>query len=247
VRREGPASGGHHPMNTILRTPPAVPASAAGDLAELTAALRDCSRPYMRPAAQLERATRFLEPVFERLYESPGSRLRDLEQLEKVAASSPSRARFLSDLTLDPPTSTEDLAGPPHRDEDYVILSTIHSAKGGEWDVVHLIHAADGMVPSDMATGNAEQVEEERRLFYVALTRARDSLHVYFPLRYYRRPRGTEDPHAYAQLTRFLPPEVRSTFHEVGTPEEPAADEARTGDPARPVLVDAFLESLWAD
>ena len=105
-----------------------------------------------------------------------------------------------------------DLAGPPHLDEDYLVLSTIHSAKGGEWDVVHVIHAADGMIPSDMATGDADEIEEERRLLYVALTRARDALHVYFPLRYHRSNRGLEDRHWYAQLTRFLPEEVRSRF-----------------------------------
>ena len=80
--------------------------------------------------------------------------------------------------------------------------------------MVHLIHAADGMIPSDMATGDADAAEEERRLLHVALTRARDALYVYFPLRYYRRPRGLEDPHNYAQLTRFLPAPVREHFDE---------------------------------
>ena len=117
----------------------------------------------------------------------------------------PRRGRFLSELALDPPTSTSDLAGPPLLDEDYLILSTVHSAKGGEWDVVHVIHAADGMIPSDMSTGDQEAIEEERRLFYVALTRARDNLYVYFALRFYRRPRGLDDAHHFAQLTRFLP------------------------------------------
>ncbi|MFN8232430.1 MAG: 3'-5' exonuclease [Actinomycetota bacterium] len=93
-------------------------------------------------------------------------------------------------------------------DEDWLVLSTIHSAKGLEFDVVHVIHAADGMIPSDMATGDDDEIEEERRLLYVALTRARDALHVYHPLRYYRRPRGLEDPHAYAQRSRFLSDEV---------------------------------------
>ena len=86
------------------------------------------------------------------------------------------------------------------------MLSTIHSAKGLEWDVVHVIHAADGMIPSDMSTGDDAEIEEERRLLYVAMTRARDALHVTFPMRYYRRPRGLEDPHSYAQLSRFLEP-----------------------------------------
>src|SRR5262249_58070661 len=109
-------------------------------------------------------------------------------------------------------------AGPPLLDEDYVILSTIHSAKGCEWDAVHVIHAADGMIPSDLATGTPEEIEEERRLLYVAMTRARDSLTVYFPLRYYRRPRGLEDPHSFAQLTRFIPPEVRALFEQRRAP-----------------------------
>ena len=133
-------------------------------------------------------------------------------------------------------------------DEDYVILSTIHSAKGGEWDVVHVIHAADGMIPSDMSTGDPEEIEEERRLFYVALTRARDTLHVYFPLRYHRSNRGLEDRHWYAQLTRFLPDEVRARFElrstyvdvtEIGD-STPAATGSTSG-------VDALLAGLWSD
>ena len=129
------------------------------------------------------------------------------------------------------------------------MLSTIHSAKGLEWDVVHVIHAADGMIPSDMATGDEESVEEERRLFYVALTRARDAMYVYFPLRYYRRPRGNDDAHAYAQLTRFLPAQVRALFEERA--EERATESAEpdvtapAGAPGSPGEVDAYLQTLW--
>ena len=116
---------------------------------------------------------------------------------------------MVAELTLDPPASTGDLAGPPLLDDDYLILSTVHSAKGGEWRVVHLIHAADGMFPSDMATGTPEEIEEERRLFYVALTRAREHLHIYAPLRYHHGgPFRRGDAHSYAQRTRFLPPTV---------------------------------------
>ena len=88
-------------------------------------------------------------------------------------------------MTLDPPSSTQDLAGPPTRDDDYLVLSTIHSAKGLEWDAVYVIHAADGNIPSDMATKNPAEIEEERRLFYVALTRAKNWLYVCYPFRYY--------------------------------------------------------------
>ena len=109
-----------------------------------------------------------------------------------------------------------------------MILSTIHSAKGGEWDVVHVIHAADGMIPSDMSTGDPEQLEEERRLLYVALTRARDELHVLFPLRYHRANRGYEDRHWYAQLTRFLP-ERSGTGSHSRRPTWTRMDERRGG------------------
>jgi DNA helicase II / ATP-dependent DNA helicase PcrA len=246
--------GGDAPLARLLDRPPRVPDSAVEDLASLRAALRDCLGEGARErepggvAPQLERLSGFLRPVFERRYESPEMRLRDLEQLELMAAGAPSRGRFLADLTLDPPTSTSDLAGPPLLDEDYVILSTIHSAKGGEWDVIHVIHAADGMIPSDMATGDADEVEEERRLFYVALTRARDALHVYFPMRYHRRPRGLDDTHHYGQLTRFLPPDVGELFDRRTTA---AWDEAQTAprDVAQAAgsrAVDDFLASLWS-
>jgi len=126
---------------------------------------------------------------------------------------------MLADITLDPPSSTQDLAGPPLLDEDYLVLSTIHSAKGLEWDCVYVIHASDGNIPSDMATGSAEGVEEELRLFYVALTRAKRSLFVCYPLRYYQSSRGFGDTYGFAQLTRFLPKRAIRLFQRtVGSP-----------------------------
>ena len=104
---------------------------------------------------------------------------------------------MLTDLDARPARGTQDLAGPPLREEDYLILSTIHSAKGCEWDAVYVIHAADGNIPSDMATGSAEEIEEERRLFYVALTRAKDFLEVCFPLKYYAKKWSTGDRHTH--------------------------------------------------
>ena len=156
-------------------------------------------------ASQLKRIRLFYAPLLERLYDNAGARLMDLEQLEWLAGRFADRAHFLADITLDPPTYTEDLAGPPLLDEDFLILSTMHSAKGLEWDVVFVIHAADGNIPSDMATGKLEEIEEERRLFYVALTRAKDWLYVCYPLRYYTYPRSFSDVHGYALPTRFLP------------------------------------------
>jgi DNA helicase-2/ATP-dependent DNA helicase PcrA len=145
---------------------------------------------------------------------------------------------------LDPPSSTGDLAGPPHLDEDYLVLSTIHSAKGLEWDVVHVIHAADGMIPSDMATGDDDELEEERRLLYVALTRARDALHVTYPQRYYRRPRGRDDAHTYSQVSRFLADQVFEHF-DVSGPQVVDLDDGRTLSGV--ANVDAFLADLWAE
>ncbi len=220
------------PLVRFLEEPVAVPKGAGDGVRELRAALGDCltDEAQMPPAAQLDRLRKFLEPVLAKRYDAPGARARDLEQLELLASGYETRGRFVAELTLDPPSSTGDLAGPPLLDEDYLVLSTIHSAKGLEWDVVHVIHAADGMIPSDMATGDDDEIEEERRLLYVAMTRARDALHISFPQRYYRRPRGLEDPHSYAQLTRFLPDEVRMHFDEVAPEVLPLPERGR---PAR--------------
>ena len=163
-------------------------------------------------ASQVQRIRLFYAPLLERLYDNARARLMDLEQLESMATRFADRSRFLAELALDPPAYTEDLAGPPVLDEDYLILSTMHSAKGLEWDVVFVIHAADGNIPSDMATGKLEEIEEERRLFYVALTRAKDWLYVCYPLRYYSHPRSFSDVHGYAQLTRFASESARRFF-----------------------------------
>ena len=121
-----------------------------------------------------------------------------------AAASRPSLHDALTEIALDPPVSSGDLAGPPRLDEDYLIISTVHSAKGLGWPVVHLPHLVDGAVPSDLALGTAEGLAEERRLFYVAVTRARDQLYLYAPLRLHHRRTARDDRHSYAPLTRFL-------------------------------------------
>jgi DNA helicase-2/ATP-dependent DNA helicase PcrA len=244
VGREG------EPLRRMLDDPPPVPASAAPDFERLRGAVADCAggdeadrSDLVPPAVQVERVARFLEPVVARRYSSPGSRMRDLEQMEVLAGGFVSRGRFIADLTLDPPVSTGDLAGPPLLDEDFVILSTIHSAKGCEWDVVHVIHAADGSIPSDMATGDAEQIEEERRLLYVALTRARDALHVYVPLRYYHRKTPLSDRHSYAQVSRFLTDDVQALFERRTTHVDEELEDLRV--PVGPRSVDGSLRELW--
>jgi DNA helicase-2/ATP-dependent DNA helicase PcrA len=180
--------------------------------------------------AQLHRIRAFYAPLCEARYDHVPARLRDLEQLEQLAASFADRGAFLGELTLEPPRSTQDLAGPPSLDEDHLVLSTIHSAKGLEFDAVHVIHAADGNIPSDLTTGSPEEIDEELRLFYVALSRAKRHLSVTFPLRWFDRPAGVGGRYAFAQRTRFLPPEVasafelRTAFPEAPRPALPAED-----------------------
>jgi DNA helicase-2/ATP-dependent DNA helicase PcrA len=143
-------------------------------------------------------------PMIRLRYPDGAVRAGDLDQLVHSAANAEDVRHFVSELVLDPPASSADFAGPPHLDEDYLVLSTVHSAKGLEWDAVHLIGAYDGNFPSDMNAGGEEGIAEERRLFYVALTRARRRLHVYVPARYYHRRRGGDDAHGYGQASRFL-------------------------------------------
>ena len=182
---------------------------------DLTGALIDArSMPDDIVGPKLERVRSMLEPLVANRYDNWAARVNDYEQLQIAASLAPTLSRFLVELTLDPPAATGDLAGPPSLDDDVLTLSTIHSAKGGEWDVVHVMHVADGNIPSDMATGNAESIEEERRLLYVALTRARNDLYAYAPLRYHHQHRGKKDKHGYAQLSRFLTPQVLATMDE---------------------------------
>ncbi len=185
--------------------------------------------------AQVNRVRKFYGPILETNYDHVQPRLRDLEQLEQIAGRWRSRRRMLMEMALDPPNSTQDFAGPPVLDDDYLVLSTIHSAKGLEWDAVYVIHAADGNIPSDMATADREGVEEERRLFYVALTRAKTWLYVLCPLRYYHSYRpGASDRYGFAQRTRFLPESVLKYFDRqitsgIGQAEDEAAGSLNLG------------------
>ena len=156
--------------------------------------------------AQFDLVRQWYQPHLEQRYPDAVVRAGDLDQLQRIAAGYASRAHFLTDLTLDPPSATSDEAGAPLLDEDYLILSTIHSAKGQEWKCVFVLNVVDGCIPSDMSTGNAEDIEEERRLLYVAMTRAKDQLALIVPHRFYvhQQARGG-DKHLYASRTRFIP------------------------------------------
>ena len=142
-------------------------------------------------------------------------RAADVSQLAQLAGGYGSRETFLAEITLDPPDATSDRAGPPHLDDDYVILSTIHSSKGQEWKSVHVLNVVDGCIPSDMSTGNADDIEEERRLLYVAMTRAREHLHLVVPNRFFIKQQSQMgDRHVYAARTRFISPAMLKHFEE---------------------------------
>ncbi|WP_448952077.1 ATP-dependent helicase [Labrys neptuniae] len=168
---------------------------------------------------EIERVRRWYEPHLERMHEDAVTRRADLLQLEQIAAGYESRERFLTELTLDPPSATSDEAGAPSRDEDYLILSTIHSAKGQEWKSVFVLNTVDGCLPADLAAGTKNDLEEERRLLYVAMTRARDSLHLIMPQRFFthgQHPQG--DRHVYANRTRFIPAAILDRFQQRSWP-----------------------------
>jgi DNA helicase II / ATP-dependent DNA helicase PcrA len=194
--------------------------------------------------AELHHLRIWYQPHLERLHEDAAARAADLDSLEQIAAEYPSRQRFLTELTLDPPGATSDEAGVPRRDEDYLVLSTIHSAKGQEWHTVFLINAVDGCLPSDLSTGTTAEIEEERRLLYVAMTRAKDQLEVIVPQRFYthKQPKSG-DRHVYAARTRFLPASLLVLF-------EPRTGTAMAADPLGPrpqvrIDVGARLRDAW--
>lgn len=188
------------------------PPAARPGLAALGQMLADLRRRPLPPAAAVERARDFYRPLCDRLYERAEARQKDLDSLARLAAGYERLSDFLTDLALDPPAAGGDVAGPPVKDEDWLVLSTIHSAKGGEWDVVILLHAADGCLPADMSAGSAEELEEERRLLYVAMTRARDALYITWPQRFHVRGPSPTDRHVLAPLCRFLTPAVIRAF-----------------------------------
>ena len=161
--------------------------------------------------AAAERLRDALAPLITARYPDGAIRLADLDQLVAAAGEADDLGHFASELALDPPQSSADLAGPPHLDEDYLVLSTIHSAKGLEWDAVHVLAVYDGNFPACMSAGSSESIEEERRLLYVAGTRPRRALHLYVPVRYYHRPQGFDDAHGYGKPSRFLTEAVQAT------------------------------------
>jgi DNA helicase-2/ATP-dependent DNA helicase PcrA len=196
--------------------------------------------------AELGQARLWYEPHLERNHEDAIVRRADLLQLEQIASGYPSRERFLTELTLDPPDATSDQSGVPLLDEDYLNLSTIHSAKGQEWKSVFVLNVVDGCMPSDLGTGQSHEIEEERRLLYVAMTRAKDDLHLMVPQRFFTHGQNAlGDRHVYAARTRFIPSEILNLFQCTAWPvASPSASLRSVSDGPR-VDVAARMRGMW--
>ena len=227
---------------------PPQPASCAWEkLTELMLALAEPQRPW---PGQVHLAREWYRPHFERIYEHFHTRLGDLDQLELLSGQYPSRERFLTELTLDPPNATSDLAGQPVLDEDYLTLTTIHSAKGMEWDTVYLLNVVDGSFPSEFATGKAELIEEERRLLYVALTRAQNDLVLLAPLKFHLTNQSRQgDAHVYGGRSRFMTEKVLKKLDAIDFPRHQPRGRRRSPLQAAPTTstldVSARLKEMW--
>ncbi|MHC2299202.1 ATP-dependent helicase [Rhizobium mongolense] len=196
--------------------------------------------------AEIGLVREWYQPHLERLHEDAATRHADLLQLEQIAGGYPSRERFLTELTLDPPDATSDQAGVPLLDEDYLILSTIHSAKGQEWTKVFMLNVVDGCIPSDLGVGTSAEIEEERRLLYVAMTRARDNLDLVVPQRFFTHGQNAQgDRHVYASRTRFIPATLLQFFEVCGWPQ--VKSESASAQQARQVRIDvgARMRGMW--
>jgi DNA helicase-2/ATP-dependent DNA helicase PcrA len=223
--------------------PPAQAREEWAQFVQLYMQLRD---PAVAWPADLELARSWYLPQLERIHDDAQVRMLDVDQLVRLAAGYASRERFLTELTLDPPQATSDQSGVPHLDEDYLILSTIHSAKGQEWKAVHVLNVVDGCIPSDMATGSSEELEEERRLLYVAMTRAKEHLHLIVPHRFYVTQQGAGgDRHVYASRTRFISEKMAEKFERITWPQA-AVDASAAATPQAPLLqVRARARAAW--
>jgi DNA helicase-2/ATP-dependent DNA helicase PcrA len=222
------------------------PAASAPHWPEFEATMGLLRRNAMGWPGELDAICRWYAPHLERIHDDAAMRQADLTQLAQIASGYPSRERFLTELTIDPPDATSDQAGVPLLDEDYLILSTIHSAKGQEWTSVYLLNTVDGCLPSDLSTGSTPEIEEERRLLYVAMTRAKDQLHLMVPQRFYtHNQRGGGDRHVYAQRTRFIANAMLKHFESRAWPAAKPASGPTAGPARAPVDVRAKMRRMW--
>ncbi|MFA7265305.1 MAG: ATP-dependent helicase [Candidatus Nanopelagicales bacterium] len=218
---------------------------------EVEALFGGLARKHAEPVAtHAERLFRVVAPLIAANYDNSEPRITDLEALVHATASARRLSEVAAEHALDPPAATGDLAGAPSVDEDFLVISTVHSAKGLEWDSVHVIHAADGNFPSDMALTNDSGLEEERRLFYVALTRARNTIDVYVPLRFHVNRNASDDRHIWAQPSRFLTGAAAAHLDETTHLRPTDFGSPHTAATAQPVIdaadaVAANLNQLW--
>ncbi len=238
------AAGAADPLAALVAFAP--PARAGEDWLGFTTLLDALRSRQLGWPAELGTIRAWYEPHLERRHEDAVTRLLDIAQLEQIAAGYPSRERFLTELTLDPPDATSDESGVPLLDEDYLILSTIHSAKGQEWTQVFVLNAVDGCIPSDLGTGSSAEIEEERRLLYVAMTRAKEDLHLVVPQRFFvhQQARGG-DRHVYAARTRFIPSALLPLFRTVSWPMARERTGAAPVPPPAPVDIAARMRGMW--
>jgi DNA helicase II / ATP-dependent DNA helicase PcrA len=224
----------------------APPARAEEAWQPFAALVRSLTRREAGWPGELAQVRQWYEPHLARIHDDAHLRAADLAQLEQIAASYPSRERFLTELTLNPPEATSDEAGVPLLDEDYLVLSTVHSAKGQEWRAVFVLNAVDGCMPSDLATGTPEEIEEERRLLYVAMTRAKDHLDIIVPQRFYtHRQTKNGDQHVYAARTRFMPASMLPLFEPRAWPTVAIAPAAKPSRAGERVDLAARMRGMW--
>jgi DNA helicase II / ATP-dependent DNA helicase PcrA len=236
--------GAADPIRALLDMPsPSRAGDDWGTFVETVASLRAGRSGW---PAELVCARLWYEPHLERLHEDATTRRADLIQLEQIASGYPSRERFLTELTLDPPDATSDQSGVPLLDEDYLVLSTIHSAKGQEWKSVFVLNVVDGCIPSDLGAGTSAEIEEERRLLYVAMTRARDDLHLVVPQRFFTHGQNAQgDHHVYAARSRFIPNELLGLFERMAWPEVDPELAAKGASQGVRVDVAARMRGMW--
>ena len=231
------------PLGALMDAP--LPGRASDDWPSFVATIREMGSRNMDWPAEVERTRLWYEPHLDRIYDDAPVRRADLIQLSEIAATYSSRERFLTELTLDPPDACSDLAGAPLRDEDYLVLSTVHSAKGQEWRSVFVLNVVDGCIPSDLGAGTTAELEEERRLLYVAMTRAKDDLHLVVPQRFFTHQQMSNgDRHVYAQRSRFLPKSVLSLFEKRSWPMVGEQTDTRSSADTR-VDIGARMRAMW--
>jgi DNA helicase-2/ATP-dependent DNA helicase PcrA len=222
------------------------PPRSSADWEQFVALYRALRTPGLRWPADIDLVKNWYMPHLERMHDDAPVRAADVEQLTQLAGGYGSRETFLAEITLDPPEATSDRAGPPLLDEDYLILSTIHSAKGQEWKSVHVLNVVDGCIPSDMATGSLEEIEEERRLLYVAMTRAKEHLHLVVPNKFFIKQQAQMgDRHVYAQRTRFISPAMLKHFEETVWFNADTAKTAKTMPESVRMMVRERARNAW--